>query len=346
MSSQRSKRVTHNAYESKSTAREGAQSPSKKKKEKAPNPPEEEEYEVPSDDDIGYQGNYECTRHFNATIKMGSRVVGTVEAFLIDRPGPFHCAVTPRAKTSSLWAAACSKSMFYSSSNARRAALLLLLHDASGTPRLKELREDFEAQEGGFLYISTFSIEGAQEDDDFKIRTDAVGQLLRHPDFDLASRWTVAAHVPETKRGGTETERASAISADARPFLSLGFQEASLAGSDRAVLYVTHTLLRAQPIPEAKAQALQLRTFAPKAGCAAPPSGVDHQLLEVVIKSKHRDPVDRATFCETDPASFLARMDALRRNGADLNRAAALHAAAANHLPFFPVTSTHLSRAS
>lgn len=44
------------------------------------------------DDPVGDQGDYECTRNFSARIEADGRSVGTLQATLIDRPGPFHAA--------------------------------------------------------------------------------------------------------------------------------------------------------------------------------------------------------------------------------------------------------------
>jgi hypothetical protein len=75
-----------------------------------------------------------------------------------------------------------------------------VLFGSDGKPRYPTIKSDASAQEGGFLYVSTFSVAPEfREDGATDVGAVAIGALLCHPD--IIQRWTVAAYISERQSG-------------------------------------------------------------------------------------------------------------------------------------------------
>jgi len=217
---------------------------------------------------------------------------------------------------------------FHSACDAEEEALQGLsvgLCDEFGAPRLASVEAlGDEAASGGFLYISSFDLEAAA------VRrgagfTDVGAALLRAllEAPELAAEWTLAAYKawPNEASGLSQEE-------DARMFLRAGFVQTE----ETAFLYGKFPYLVASPTLIASPLASHAAALAVAIARQPPgppkPTGVDAELLELVLKQ-----CDHGALLDAAPAGLRAGVAALRARGATVERAHALHAAAARGAP-------------
>ena len=308
--------------------------------------PKEDDDESYDDDDdpLGYQGDYECTRHFGAKILVNGAPAGSLSAVLVNRSMAGSC--------------------FHSACDAESGELQeisCLFFGSSGQPRYTALKSDASAKRGGFLYLATFEISAEHRvNGATDIGSAAIKALLSCAE--VSGRWSVAAYIADSSASLTPAEKSqdraeamermhaqmgrgahtetpadraarvakihARMAADCRQFLRAGFAEAK--HKDGGWLFITKDMLRrAPPMSHEAALAVPLRLTpaagGPGASASASASGTktaeDERLLRALIKSSSE---------KQTAASQLAQIDAAVAGGADLTRAAVLQCCAAN----------------
>ena len=287
-------------------------------------------------DDLGNQGEFECTRAFSGDILAGSQKAGSFSAHLVDRKragNMFHMACD--AESGELQEFGCA------------------LFSSNGAPRYPELKSDASVARGGFLYIDTFNLNVEHRTDGATdVGAAAIRALLSCPQ--LSGRWTVASYIADSKAvqsasevaadrerqmaefhgapAETAEERSRRIAGinermakDARQFLRAGFAE--MAYKTGGWLYLTTRMMEIPPTTHAEALAVPLRltSAASEAGAASTSANraglteADGRLLEELKGDS-----------AATTASVLATVDRFVAQGADLTRTGVLHFCVAN----------------
>jgi hypothetical protein len=277
---------------------------------------DDEDHARPGDNDIGDQGEYECTRCFSATITRGGATAGSIRATLVksiaDGAYDFHDVCD--SESPEMQEIGCT------------------MFSAAGAPRYGPLKGNEEiAAGGGFLYIQEFlayeatnkserqDVRGLIAQDCAKkwpqlsaeeledLAADALMQFLTLPE--LAGRWAIAVYI--AKGRGVE-DFAAAQAEDARPFIRAGFSQVTLSQA-KGWLYVTRDKLGLRSREEAAGTTLEGNI----AGGSPAPSGLDKQLLEQLMRSGRGQ-------------DAMPAVRALVARGASVTQSHALHCCAAN----------------
>lgn len=285
-------------------------------------------------DDLGYPGEYGCTRIFSASVTVDGRDAGSISCTLVNRArcrrqGAFLSACD--AESQELYDIGC------------------VLFDVKGDSRYAPLSADsslgpnqrLSVHSSGFLYISSFDLlKGFQPDGAHKttIAALAIEQLLALPD--VRGRWQVAAYIgdgrhalhPSRERGPlSDEERAAlgrAVADDCRAFVRTNFVEIDAPRVDGGAggwMYTTKALQRQRRLSHDAAARVVLRAGATPVRSPRPlPQGLDAELMRSVraCKPDIREPDDAAV------TATVAEVDRLVAAGASLDGAFALHTAA------------------
>lgn len=266
----------------------------------------DEEEEGPNEslvEGLGWQGDYECTLHVRATIKLGDAVIGSAKFTLVDRTffeggdsdhdsdeeeddehDESNNGISRSHKVS--FHMACDAE----SQELQEVSVAFFARDGC-TPRLAAVRAlGDEVRSGGVCYLSTFEIDDPQSNGRLTsdIAAEALTQLLGTGP--LADKWTFCVFIPSAtdqmtaaekldRRGrwayeevrSPEERRADALreerllQRDAKPFLRVGFLQAEeLISRDRCpYLYCARSALRAEPLDRAAAASASLRAAPP-----------------------------------------------------------------------------------
>ena len=213
---------------------------------------EDSDFEDNDTDDLGSEGEYECIRHFSATVTVDGVRAGGLSATLINRT-------------------ACVRhKMFLSACDAESQELLdigSLLFDAAGKPRYAALGEDPAAKDGGFLYIGGFQMKAPFVGGGLTtVASQAIQELLTLKQ--LRYRYTVVAYIAEGReleadpygRGPRPVMRdpwaeptaeeklqmqkawLRRVESDCRPFIRANFKEITHPKASEGWLYTTRTL--------------------------------------------------------------------------------------------------------
>lgn len=307
-----------------------------------------------------FEGEYACTRLFTASVYVGfriphSRPVGCFEAVLVDRPGPFFAACD--AESSELQEVSTS------------------LFGKTGTPRHPTLKADLECFHGGFLHIQVFKLDpDFRENGSSDIGLAAIALFLSLPEL---ADWTVASYVSDARGPLTEQQRnefelarfssteaadkgtkqetsyQARAAIDARQFLRAGFEDSAVEGFDScSLLIITRAMSQRPHLSHAAALAVPLnRKRVSSFPSPAPRTAIDQTLFEALVgtcsspEGKVLSEINVLAAQGVVDATEAARMqciaiDSLLAQGADLDRAAALHCAVAKR--FVPSVLRHL----
>lgn len=296
----------------------------------------EDNFSDDDDDDLGCQGDYECTRAFGGDILVGGQKAGSFSAHLVDRGlagSMFHAACD--AESSELQEFGCA------------------LFSSNGAPRYPALKSDASVGRGGFIYIDTFNLdaehrlEGATD-----VGAAAIRALLSCPE--LSGRWTVASYIADSNAVQSSAEVAAErarqiaefqgapaetveekshriaginerMAKDARQFLRAGFFE--MAYKEGGWLYLTKRMMQSPPTTHAVALAVPLRLTS-EAGATGAASASASRVGLTEADSRLLQELKGASGATT--ASVLATVDRFIAQGADLTRAGVLQFCVAN----------------
>lgn len=299
---------------------------------------EEDSFNESDDDDLGNQGDYECTRSFSGVILVNGQKAGSFSANLIDREaaGPiFHSACD--AESGELQEMGCA------------------LFSSSGKPRYPALKNDASARHGGFLYIASFNLDAQhREGGATDIGAAAIRALLTSAEID--SRWSVASYIADSGACLTDAEAAEErermmanvhgrfadapeekasrkakvnerMAKDARQFLRAGFQEMEY--KEGGWLYCTKHMMQTPPTSHEAAVSMPLRLTASAGGAGGSTTSSSTGQILTAADEKLLMQL-RSTSGSTPIVSMLSQIDSLVAKGADLTRAGALQFCAAN----------------
>ena len=300
----------------------------------------EEDYFSDDDgDDLGHQGDYECTRAFSGDILVGSQKAGSFSAHLIDRK---------RCKAGNMFHTVCD------AESGELQEFGCALFSSNGAPRYPALKSDASVARGGFIYIDTFELNAEHRmDGATDVGAAAIRALLSCPQ--ISGRWTVASYIADSRavlsaaqvaaehkrdfimaRAQFDSEPAETVeekscriaginermAKDARQFLRAGFAE--MAYKTGGWLYMTARMMQSPPMTHSQALAVPLRLTS-AAGAASASAGLvglseaDGRLLQKL----------RGDGVATT-ADVLTTVDRFVAQGADLTRAGVLQFCVAN----------------